>query len=42
MTLQDDVPDRLENSSQAAKIKDGTVKVSLLDNAESRPSQQME
>lgn len=32
MTLQDDIPDRLENSSQAAKIKDGTVKVSLLDN----------
>jgi zinc transporter 2 len=42
MTLQDDIPDRLENSSQAAKIKDGTVKVSLLDNGESRPSQQME
>ena len=32
MTLQDDIPDRLENSSHAAKIQDGTVKVSLLDN----------
>jgi hypothetical protein len=35
VTLQDDAPARLQESAQAAKIKDGTVKVSLLDNGES-------